>query len=95
MEKRKFDLDQLSQLARIELTQSEKADFQKELSEMFELIENIAKAVDKPVSASEVHVTHVLRADRVSEFRFPELIIRAFPKTKAKLLLVPKLTFRK
>lgn len=92
MNEHNIDLDKIANLARIEMTEEERDDLQKSLSN---IIDHIDKLFDINVdgiepSAHANPIYNVLRDDVPSDTFSPETAMQNAPKSRNQLLIVPK-----
>ena len=92
MNEHNIDLDKIANLARIEMTEEERDDLQKSLSN---IIDHIDKLFDINVdgiepSAHAYPIYNVLRDDVPTDTFSPETALQNAPKARNQLLIVPK-----
>jgi len=79
----KKDIEDVAQLARIGITEAEKAEYQKELSAILDYVEQLNEVDTEGVEPiyNIAGAEHVVRADNVKEFEGASVLLEQAPAT--------------
>ena len=95
MEETKKDtiVPHLADLARIELTAEEQLRYEKDIAEIIAFVGKIAevKVSPQPLTTTISGVSQVMRVDQVEQSNLADDLLAQAPKTRDRLVLVPKI----